>query len=716
MAVIRTLDLADDVTARDAPRQADGVHRRLGPGVGEPDALEPESSAQLFGQRHRRFGGHRELGAGPGRALDGGHDARVGVARRGRTEAVVEVEVVPAVDVPHLGSAAAREVDGIGVRRLERRRHAEGQRLESPLEEPARRGRGLEEGGVLRGEQLAGPCPQSFVVGAGSLRAGGVGAGVVPWGWVLLAAPSAPAPAGRPGLPYESAAVVPIMQRDCLSAAISSANMLAARRGRGQLTTTTADSGELGSSPTGEPAGGKGLKTGALGMISSLVIGVASTAPAYSLAATLGFVAAIVGLQSPSVMLLAFVPMLFIAAAYYYLNRADPDCGTTFTWVTRAMGPKTGWLAGWGILMTDLVVMPNLASIAGVYTFDVVRRPRHRRRQLGVLGHLRRGHLDRRHDRHLLHRHRVVGPAPRWRCSAPRSSSSSSSPSWRWSRCTPATWPTASARRSNGSIRSRSRPIGALSAGMLLAVFIYWGWDTAVTVNEEAKDTRRTPGRAALWSTIVLVLIYVVVSVAAQAFKGARVPHQQQQHRRRAQRPGDGGVRLSVEQAADHLRAHLGVVVDPDHDPAGGPFVAVDGRAQGVAQALRRHPPQVPVTGVLHARCSGPSPSSGTWRSTLISPNDVLANSIEALGFGIAFYYGLTGFACVIYYRRHIFKSFKNFIFIGLAPFARCASSSPCSSWWRSSTTPTRSTPPREPGVVPGHSTSASHSSTSTST
>ena len=105
--------------------------------------------------------------------------------------------------------------------------------------------------------------------------------------------------------------------------------------------------------------------------MSSLVIGVASTAPAYSLAATLGFVTFYVGLQSPAVMLLAFVPMLFIAAAYYYLNRADPDCGTTFTWVTRAIGPRTGWLAGWGILVTDLVVMPNLASVAGVYTFNL---------------------------------------------------------------------------------------------------------------------------------------------------------------------------------------------------------------------------------------------------------------------------------------------------------------------------------------------------------
>src|SRR5271165_2001745 len=136
--------------------------------------------------------------------------------------------------------------------------------------------------------------------------------------------------------------------------------------------TTIPDSSELGTIPTlDSDDGGKGLKTGALGLMSSLVIGVASTAPAYSLAASLGFVALSVGIFAPSVMLLAFIPMLFIAAAYFYLNRADPDCGTTFTWVTRAIGPKSGWIAGWGILVTDLVVMPNLASIAGVYTFSL---------------------------------------------------------------------------------------------------------------------------------------------------------------------------------------------------------------------------------------------------------------------------------------------------------------------------------------------------------
>ena len=86
-----------------------------------------------------------------------------------------------------------------------------------------------------------------------------------------------------------------------------------------------------------EDPGEKGLKGGALGLISSVVVGVASTAPAYSLAATLGFVViAIGGLGAPIITILAFIPMLFISYAYKEMNYADPDCGTTFTWSARA--------------------------------------------------------------------------------------------------------------------------------------------------------------------------------------------------------------------------------------------------------------------------------------------------------------------------------------------------------------------------------------------
>src|ERR1700759_2924959 len=115
--------------------------------------------------------------------------------------------------------------------------------------------------------------------------------------------------------------------------------------------------------------GGKGLKTGAIGLASSIVIGVASTAPAYSLAATLGFIVALVGLQSPAIIVLAFVPILFVSIGYQQLNKREPDCGTTFTWATKAFGPKSGWLGGWAIIAADVLVMTSLAQVAGQYVF-----------------------------------------------------------------------------------------------------------------------------------------------------------------------------------------------------------------------------------------------------------------------------------------------------------------------------------------------------------
>src|SRR5712672_1341233 len=70
----------------------------------------------------------------------------------------------------------------------------------------------------------------------------------------------------------------------------------------------------------------KGLKSGALGLISTTVIATASVAPAYSIAATLVFVA-------------------------------------------RAVGPKTGWFGGWAIVVADVLVMASLAQVAGQYVF-----------------------------------------------------------------------------------------------------------------------------------------------------------------------------------------------------------------------------------------------------------------------------------------------------------------------------------------------------------
>src|SRR5215472_15099411 len=116
----------------------------------------------------------------------------------------------------------------------------------------------------------------------------------------------------------------------------------------------------------------KGLRAGALGLISSVVIAVSSTAPAYSMAATLGLIVAIVGVHAPGTLIVSFLPMLFIAYAFRELNKVDPDCGTTFTWTTRAFGPRTGWMGGWGIIAADVIVMASLSQIAGRYALLLV--------------------------------------------------------------------------------------------------------------------------------------------------------------------------------------------------------------------------------------------------------------------------------------------------------------------------------------------------------
>ncbi|MFN8629679.1 MAG: APC family permease, partial [Chloroflexota bacterium] len=263
-------------------------------------------------------------------------------------------------------------------------------------------------------------------------------------------------------------------------------------------------------------AGDKGLKGEALGFVSGVVIRVASTAPGYSLAASLGLVAAAVGFQAPSIMLLAFVPMLFIAAAYYYLNRADPDCGTTFSWVTRAMGPWVGWMGGWGIILADLIVMANLSEIASLYSFYLfgisdpdpaavlaigvawivimtlitwVGIELSARTQVALLGM----------EIITLVIFAVVALVKVYGGGV----EGAVQPTLDW--LNPLLIPDTS----------------ALAAGVLVALFIYWGWDSTVTVNEESKDATEGPGKAALVATLILVAIYVVVSIAAQAFHGA---------------------------------------------------------------------------------------------------------------------------------------------------------------------------------------------------
>src|SRR5262245_23616032 len=267
----------------------------------------------------------------------------------------------------------------------------------------------------------------------------------------------------------------------------------------------------------GAGAGEKGLKQNAIGFVSSVVIGVASTATGYSLAATLGFVAAAVALQSPAILLISFIPMFLVAGGYYYLNKADPDCGTSFSWVTKAMGPQLGWIAGWTIVVADIIVMANLAQIAGLYTFElfgwtaaaestaavtavgviwivimtaivVIGIELSARTQVGLLAA----------EVVTLALFAIVALIKVYSGDAG----------------------VHAVHPDIGWLNPFSLSPSEISAGMLLAVFIYWGWDTTATVNEETEDPGEAPGKATVISTLILLGIYVIVAVAAQAYAG----------------------------------------------------------------------------------------------------------------------------------------------------------------------------------------------------
>ena len=85
----------------------------------------------------------------------------------------------------------------------------------------------------------------------------------------------------------------------------------------------------------------KGLKGGALGLWSTVVVGVASTAPAYSLAATLGFIVFFVGAAGAGRRDPGLRPDVDdLDRLLSEINKQDPDCGTSFTWATRMFGPE----------------------------------------------------------------------------------------------------------------------------------------------------------------------------------------------------------------------------------------------------------------------------------------------------------------------------------------------------------------------------------------
>ena len=404
----------------------------------------------------------------------------------------------------------------------------------------------------------------------------------------------------------------------------------------------------------------KGLNSGALGLFTSVVIGVASVAPGYSLAATVGLVAALVGLHSPFIFIVGFVPMVLVASGFYYMNRADPDCGETFIWTSRAFGAPLGWIIGFAAVASSVIVMANLVQIAAYYMWlmfgldglaDSVFWT-----TVGGVGWIVLVGV-------LVAVGIKVSARAQYVLMAMQMVPLLLFTVWALVKGY-ATHPAGFSPLKLNWFLTTHVTASQLAAGVVLAVFLYWGWDTVLAVNEESEDSRTMPGVSAVLNTLILVVMYVLVTAAMQVYHGAGFL---------ANNPDDVFSPLA-------------------HDVMGGTWdklvflcICTSGAASALTTLLpltrqtlsmAAHKSLPRIFGRVHPRYMTPfwgtvilAALSIIWYVVLtwINPNALL-DAISALGIMVCIAYGGTGLACTVYYRKEILKSARSFFLMGVAP------------------------------------------------
>jgi len=412
------------------------------------------------------------------------------------------------------------------------------------------------------------------------------------------------------------------------------------------------------------------LKTNTLNLFDATVIATSSVAPAYTLAATAGVVVGLVGLASPAAILISFVPVLFIAVAYYYLNRMDPNCGASYSWVSRTLSPYVGWLSGWVQFAANVLFCASAPIVAGTYT-------------LRLLNSLFPGQIsaDAATNKYTI---AVVGIAWLALVTFMVVRGIRITANFQWALVGieylivlgfavtaivkvatgqhPAANPVSASWFNPASVS-----FSALVSGLAIGVFFFWGWDTAANVNEETKDADKTPGQAGIISMFVLLFIFLIAAIAIQWL-------------------------LSVN---DINSNSTDILYFFSQQLAGSPLtylmiLAVLSSTVAVVQTTLLPSSRLTYSmardgvfprwfGLVHPKWRTP------WVGTVISSvlatvwilvtlfsssvSTVFSNLILNIGVLVAFYYGITGVACAWAFRRLLAHSVRMFFFAGLLPF-----------------------------------------------
>ena len=262
--------------------------------------------------------------------------------------------------------------------------------------------------------------------------------------------------------------------------------------------------------PGAAPAIAARLEPDAIGVAQDTVIGMASSAPAGTMAATLAALAAASAYGSGPVLLLTAIPMLIIANCYRRLNVWSANCGASFEWVGRAINPYLGFMTGWlmvvgyiiGTVAEVVLLGPAVLAVFGsgsgnpwaALSIDTAL----------CAGDARRGRRRHPHHRQDPDRHgrgRVRGPDRLlgWGLIAVLGHHRGTVPVTRG-------WFSLSGTGGKGS----------LAAALLISVYDYSLWDGTLYVNEEVRHRRVNPGRAAVIAVALLAVLYTLAQTGLQ--------------------------------------------------------------------------------------------------------------------------------------------------------------------------------------------------------
>ena len=399
------------------------------------------------------------------------------------------------------------------------------------------------------------------------------------------------------------------------------------------------------------------LAPNVLGLFESAVMGVAGSAPAYSIAASTALLVGAVGLAGPAALLYCGIAMFGIVFAFNYLGRTESNSGATYAWVRRGLHPALGYIAGWSLLMCSSIFMvaatlPAGSSFLGLFS-EKLSNSKGWVTLFGTFFFLLMVAavafgVTITAKVQVIMSTIEVGLLALFAVLAIFHGTKVHTFSWHW--FSPSSFGTSQ----------------KFFAGALVAAFYYWGWDVTANLNEETKGSHKTPGQGAIIGMFITFLLFEVFTIGSNMV-------------------------LSDKDITDNSANILGVLGQKVWPGTPGKLIVVAVLLSTVA-TLETQLIQVTRTmfsmgrdgtlarsfGKVHKKYK--TPVFATITITFVgiglfvgsqfigSLGSIMTDAIAAIGVQISIYYALAGYSVVVLFRKMIFKSFKNFILMGLWP------------------------------------------------